>query len=59
LQHQRNLRRERNARDAMPTGGTSTIEASVVELSEQKSTEGWGLPAGEYVRISVRDTARA
>ena len=47
-----------NARDAMPTGGTLTIEASVVQLDEQESTEGWALPAGEYVRISVRDTGQ-
>jgi PAS domain S-box-containing protein len=41
-----------NARDAMPNGGTLTIEASdeiVGEVREQ------GLPAGAYVRLSVID----
>ena len=44
-----------NARDAMPEGGTlvisSDIEAVVGPRSEQL-----GLPAGTYVRLSVRDT---
>ena len=40
-----------NARDAMPRGGKLTIEA------EGASTEGNGtLVAGDYVRITVRDT---
>jgi two-component system cell cycle sensor histidine kinase/response regulator CckA len=47
-----------NARDAMPTGGTVTIEASSVELSEPESSELWGLRPGEFVRISVRDTGK-
>jgi hypothetical protein len=47
-----------NARDAMPTGGTVTIEASLVALSEPESSELWGLHPGDYVRISVRDTGQ-
>jgi PAS domain S-box-containing protein len=47
-----------NARDAMPTGGTVTIEASSVRLAEPEATELWGLDPGDYVRISVRDTGR-
>jgi signal transduction histidine kinase len=40
-----------NARDAMPRGGKLTIEA------EAASTDGKGsLDAGDYVRITVRDT---
>jgi PAS domain S-box-containing protein len=47
-----------NARDAMPTGGTVTIEASSVRLAGPEATELWGLDPGDYVRISVRDTGR-
>jgi PAS domain S-box-containing protein len=45
-----------NARDAMPEGGTVTIDSSSLALAEPEATEQWGLPAGDYVRISVRDT---
>jgi signal transduction histidine kinase len=45
-----------NARDAMPNGGTVTIEASSVRLSQAEATELWGLAAGDFVRIHVRDT---
>ncbi|HUQ05973.1 MAG TPA: PAS domain-containing protein [Kofleriaceae bacterium] len=40
-----------NARDAMPRGGTLRIETSVATHGEM-----FGLPAGEYACISVRDT---
>jgi len=45
-----------NARDAMPEGGTLTLEAAAVSLEAQHP----GLPVtgapGRYARISVRDT---
>jgi len=46
-----------NARDAMPTGGTLTIEAAnlVLEHPEPDAQQGRMEPA-EYVAISVRDT---
>ncbi|MGH9127131.1 MAG: hybrid sensor histidine kinase/response regulator [Acidimicrobiales bacterium] len=42
-----------NARDAMPGGGTLSIEAGPVDLD---SDEVPGLPPGKYVRIRVADT---
>lgn len=45
-----------NARDAMPAGGTVTIEASNVYVSEEQSLLMDGLDSGEYVRTSVIDT---
>lgn len=44
-----------NARDAMPGGGTITISSSTEHLAGTRS-ERLGLPAGDYVRLSVRDT---
>jgi len=41
-----------NARDAMPGGGTVTIETGSVDESGTDD----GLPAGSYVVLSVRDT---
>jgi CheY-like chemotaxis protein/anti-sigma regulatory factor (Ser/Thr protein kinase) len=41
-----------NARDAMPRGGTIAITASEVAASPTSSVP---LPAGRYVRLSVRD----
>ncbi|THD51427.1 PAS domain-containing sensor histidine kinase [Phenylobacterium sp.] len=41
-----------NARDAMPDGGTITIEASDETVGEADEL---GLPAGAYVRLSVTD----
>jgi CheY-like chemotaxis protein len=40
-----------NARDAMPAGGTLTVETATVELAD-----GVDLPAGRYVSVSVADT---
>ena len=42
-----------NARDAMPAGGTVTIQADNLR---NDATDSSGLPAGDYVRIAVRDT---
>jgi two-component system cell cycle sensor histidine kinase/response regulator CckA len=45
-----------NARDAMPTGGTLTIETRNVELDEEHVLNNPGASAGAYVRLSVTDT---
>ncbi|UGQ46930.1 hybrid sensor histidine kinase/response regulator [Massilia endophytica] len=42
-----------NARDAMPEGGTLTLETRTVELAASEVGE---LGQGKYVRVSVRDT---
>jgi PAS domain S-box-containing protein len=41
-----------NARDAMPAGGTAMI---IVENRTVKDSELPGIPAGDYVRLAVRD----
>ena len=46
-----------NARDAMATGGTLTIEiADAVQLDEAAAQELVGVAPGPYVKLSVRDT---
>jgi PAS domain S-box-containing protein len=44
-----------NSRDAMPDGGTLTIETSNVTLDAGQGSV-WALPAGEYVSLRVKDT---
>jgi two-component system cell cycle sensor histidine kinase/response regulator CckA len=44
-----------NARDAMPKGGALTIETETAELEELSPD---GVPPGQYVVLSVRDTGK-
>ncbi len=45
-----------NARDAMPKGGSLTIETRNTELAPEFATRHDGLSAGQYVQLSVSDT---
>ena len=45
-----------NARDAMPRGGTLTIETEDVELGEKEAQLRGDVAAGPYVILSVKDT---
>jgi signal transduction histidine kinase len=47
-----------NARDAMPEGGTLTIESANASLGDQFASLHEGVSAGEYVLLTVRDTGR-
>jgi len=45
-----------NARDAMPSGGTITIETENASLDPSAGTEAFSVTRGPYVRLSVTDT---
>ncbi|HEY1612209.1 MAG TPA: ATP-binding protein [Rhizomicrobium sp.] len=45
-----------NARDAMPKGGTATIVTANETIAEPTPLGSGVMPAGDYVRIEVRDT---
>ncbi|HEX5385297.1 MAG TPA: PAS domain S-box protein [Gemmatimonadales bacterium] len=45
-----------NARDAMPEGGTVTIETAPLLVEPDVRPGSGGLAPGEYVRLTVRDT---
>ena len=45
-----------NARDAMPRGGQLVISTSNEHIAEERIAYDERIPAGDYVRISVRDT---
>jgi two-component system cell cycle sensor histidine kinase/response regulator CckA len=45
-----------NARDAMPRGGTLTIETAIAELDEHHATTHPSMKAGSYVTLTVTDT---
>ncbi len=45
-----------NARDAMPTGGTLTMETAQVDLDDAFQRQHRGFPKGHCVLLTVRDT---
>lgn len=47
-----------NARDAMPRGGTLSVETSSIELDATGAARYPGFLPGRYVRLAVRDSGR-
>jgi two-component system, cell cycle sensor histidine kinase and response regulator CckA len=47
-----------NARDAMPGGGTLSIEVSNVEIDPRAAADHPGMEPGPHVRLSVRDSGQ-
>jgi CheY-like chemotaxis protein len=45
-----------NARDAMPAGGSLTLQTRSRQVGEGERRQGSGLPAGSYVSLLIRDT---
>ncbi len=45
-----------NGRDAMPQGGTLTLETAGVNLDEEQAKETMGIEGGPHVMLSVTDT---
>jgi PAS domain S-box-containing protein len=45
-----------NARDAMPKGGTVTVEWDEMQVTEAKAAEHQGVKAGRFIRLRVTDT---
>jgi two-component system, cell cycle sensor histidine kinase and response regulator CckA len=45
-----------NARDAMPEGGTLTIETKAINKSDVRAMQSEILPIGDYALLSIRDT---
>jgi len=44
-----------NARDAMPGGGTLTVESKCAELDENYASQNLGVTPGQYILITVSD----
>lgn len=45
-----------NARDAMPRGGTLTIQTAAIRFDKSHAQQRPGTIAGDFVRLSIRDT---